>query len=93
MRPNLLTQRIPNLLSYCLRKIQDLFAAVKPEASKRFIDDILSDGNGVSFHRFQMAAWTFVLIWTIVLILIFFLSVYWTLTMPKFDATLLGLLG
>lgn len=69
------------------RRIKDLTAGVKPDASERFIDDILCDDNGVSFHRFQMAAWT------IVLILIFFVSVYRTLTMPEFDATLLGLMG
>jgi hypothetical protein len=49
--------------------------------------DILSDANGVSFHRFQMAAWT------VVLGVIFILQVYKVLAMPTFDGSLLALLG
>ena len=29
--------------------------------SEHFLTDIMSDANGVSFHRFQMAVWTIVL--------------------------------
>jgi hypothetical protein len=49
--------------------------------------DILSDDHGVNFHRFQMAAWTFVLG------IIFIQQVYKGLAMPDFDVTLLGLMG
>lgn len=49
--------------------------------------DILSDQNGVNFHRFQMASWT------LVLGVIFIHEVYTGLTMPVFDSALLGLLG
>ena len=49
--------------------------------------DILSDGDGVNFHRFQMAAWT------AVLGVIFLHEVYNSLAMPIFDSSLLGLLG
>jgi hypothetical protein len=49
--------------------------------------DILSDVSGVSFHRFQMVAWT------LVLGVIFVHDVYVDLAMPTFNATLLGLLG
>jgi hypothetical protein len=49
--------------------------------------DIISDANGVSFHRFQIAAWTFVLG------LIFITQVYKVLAMPTFDGSLLALLG
>jgi hypothetical protein len=49
--------------------------------------DILSDANGVSFHRFQMVAWS------LVLGIIFVVQVYRVLAMPKFDSTLLALLG
>ena len=59
----------------------------KPLASKGFISDILSDDEGISFHRFQIFTWT------IVLIVIFIWSVYNVLAMPEFDATLLGLMG
>jgi hypothetical protein len=56
-------------------------------ASKGFLIDILSDGNTISFHRFQMA------VWTIVLGIVFWSSVYNGLQMPEFSATLLGLMG
>lgn len=69
------------------QKIQELSVAARPAASKGFINDILSDDNGISFHRFQIFAWT------IVLIFIFIESVHNTLAMPDFDAKLLGLMG
>ena len=52
-----------------------------------FFRDIVSDANGVSFHRFQNAVWTFVLAF------IFLILVYQNLAMPEFNTTLLGLLG
>jgi PEP-utilizing family enzyme len=55
--------------------------------SSGFLRDILSDGSGYSFHRFQIFAWT------IVLGIIFISSVYNNLTMPEFSTTLLGLMG
>jgi hypothetical protein len=55
--------------------------------SENFVLDILSDVNGVSFHRFQMAAWT------LVLGIIFITQVYKVLAMPDFDGSLLALLG
>ncbi len=55
--------------------------------SRGFIKDILSSGEGVGFHRFQMAGWT------LVLGIIFVRSVYRELTMPEFDTSLLGLMG
>lgn len=55
--------------------------------SVNFLQDILSDVNGVSFYRFQMAAWT------VVLSFIFLKDVYEKLAMPDFDATLLLLQG
>jgi len=68
-------------------KIQKLAEAAKPKASKGFINDILSDDDGISFHRFQMFAWT------IILICIFIVSVFNSLSMPDFDTTLLALMG
>lgn len=58
-----------------------------PTVSQGFLRDILSDGSGYSFHRFQIFAWT------IVLGVIFVSSVYNGLTMPEFSPTLLGLMG
>jgi hypothetical protein len=59
----------------------------KPKKSKSLWTDILSDENGVSFHRLQ------VMIWTLVLTLIFVVSVYLRLDMPDFDNQLLALMG
>ena len=55
--------------------------------SQGFLQDILGDANGYSFHRFQIFAWT------IILGIIFVSSVYNSLSMPEFSATLLGLMG
>lgn len=55
--------------------------------SEHFLQDILSDANGVSFHRFQMMAWT------IVLGIVFVGQVYKQLAMPEFSETLLSLMG
>jgi hypothetical protein len=55
--------------------------------SEGIIKDILSDANGISFHRFQIA------VWTLVLSIIFVLDVYQTLAMPEFNTTLMGMMG
>ncbi|WP_219929996.1 hypothetical protein [Nostoc commune] len=55
--------------------------------SEGFFYDILSDINGVNFHRFQ----TF--IWTLALGLFFVWEVVKNLAMPEFDDTLLTLQG
>jgi len=55
--------------------------------SANFLQDILSDANGVNFHRFQMASWT------LVLAVVFLSHVYRELAMPQFSETLLALLG
>jgi hypothetical protein len=52
-----------------------------------WLNDLLTDANGLSLHRFQ------VFIWTIVLGIIFVVAVYNDLLMPNFSATLLGLMG
>ncbi|HEX7723641.1 MAG TPA: hypothetical protein VF397_15885 [Pyrinomonadaceae bacterium] len=55
--------------------------------SQGLLRDILRDGSGYSFHRFQIFAWT------IVLGIIFLSAVYNSLAMPEFSTTLLGLMG
>jgi hypothetical protein len=55
--------------------------------SKGFLNDILSDGTGVSFHRFQ------IVVWTIVLGFIFSRRVLNHLAMPEFGTNLLTLMG
>jgi hypothetical protein len=52
-----------------------------------FLRDILSDAQGVNFHRFQIVAWT------VVLAFVFGKQVYDNLAMPDFDPTLLALQG
>lgn len=53
----------------------------------QFLEDILTDKDGLSVHRFQM------FVWTIVLGIVFVISVVQDLVMPEFSATLLGLMG
>ena len=69
------------------QQLRALTVQSAPSASAGFLRDILSDGSGYSFHRFQIFAWT------IVLGIIFVSSVYNNLTMPEFSSTLLGLMG
>ena len=55
--------------------------------SEGFLMDILSDADGISFHRFQIFAWT------ALLGIIFLLSALRTLTLVDFDNSLLTLMG
>jgi hypothetical protein len=74
-------------LSKITEQVRTLSPAAESHVSSGFLRDILSDGYGVSFHRFQIFAWT------VVLGIMFLSSVYNGLTMPEFSATLLGLMG
>ena len=58
-------------------------------SSKGFLVDLVteSDVQGVSFHRFQ------IIMWTLVMGIIFVSEVLTRLAMPKFDTTLLALMG
>jgi hypothetical protein len=58
-----------------------------PQQPKGFWLDILSDGSGISLHRFQIAAWT------AVLGMIFIATVYVQLSMPDLNDQLLLLMG
>lgn len=67
-------------------------AAAKPAppakmTTRGFLKDVLSDERGISLHRFQL------FVWTLVLGVIFCKVVYFTLQMPQFSATMLGLMG
>jgi len=74
-------------LSVINQQIKTLTPPASAGVSRGLLPDILSDGAGYSFHRFQ------IFVWTIVLGIIFVSSVYNNLTMPEFSATLLGLMG
>ncbi len=49
--------------------------------------DLVSDGQGVSLHRFQMA------VWTVILIGIYLTEVVTTWAMPQFNGEMLALMG
>ena len=55
--------------------------------SKGFIKDILSDPNGICFHRFQVFAWT------VVMVAVFIRQVTSYFVMPEFNPALLTLMG
>jgi hypothetical protein len=74
-------------LSQIDQQLMTIRAEAPPTVSQGFLRDILSDGSGYSFHRFQIFAWT------IILGIIFISSVYNSLAMPEFSPTLLGLMG
>ena len=61
--------------------------SLTPTAAQGVALDLLTDANGAALHRFQMAAWT------IVLVVIFLRRVYVELAMPELDNTLLALMG
>jgi hypothetical protein len=69
------------------QKIRELSASVDPDETHGLLVDILSDANGVSFHRFQMVAWTGVVV------ILFIKSVWTALVLPDLNGTLLGLMG
>jgi hypothetical protein len=69
------------------RQIGAANAELKGARSQNFFLDLVSDGEGVSLHRFQMAAWTTVLIG------VYLTEVYQNLAMPVLGATMLGLMG
>ena len=55
--------------------------------SQNFASDIVSDGWGVSLHRFQLV------LWTLILSVVFVVEVTSELKMKEFDTTLLTLMG
>jgi hypothetical protein len=61
--------------------------ASPPPAKGSLLTDLVSDSNGVSFHRFQ------ILSWTVVLGLYFVSETVTTLAMPKLTDEMLTLLG
>src|SRR5207245_8054423 len=68
----------------------DAKSALLKDLHKRtegFLNDILSDADGISIHRFQMVAWT------LVLTFIFVREIYDKLAMSDFEGNLLTLQG
>jgi hypothetical protein len=69
------------------KRLCEIAVQTATPASEGFFVDILSDANGLSFHRFQMFAWT------VVIGIMFAVSVGRQLMMLDLSATLLGLMG
>ena len=69
------------------KKIEEEKRAGERGTSQGWLTDVLSDENGISFHRLQMVVWTVVLVGT------FVVAVWRTFAMAEFDTTTLGLLG
>ncbi len=65
----------------------DINGGQKKRYSQGFLRDVLSDDYGISFHRFQVFAWT------LVLVAVFVRQVTAYMTMPEFDTSLLVLMG
>lgn len=61
--------------------------AALPKSRGRFFEDLLTDAEGITLHRFQM------LVMTVVIGIFFADHVATQLTMPEFDANTLALLG
>jgi len=73
-----------------LKAVNDQLAQTGPPqvaASEGLIKDILTDINGICFHRLQIVAWT------VVLWVLFMSSLFGKLTMMDFDTTQLVLMG
>ncbi|MET0626094.1 MAG: hypothetical protein ABW250_24380 [Pyrinomonadaceae bacterium] len=68
-------------------EVADAESARRRPVSEGFVSDLLSDVNGVTIHRLQIA------LWTITLGVIFIRSVWTNLQMPVFDDIVLALMG
>lgn len=68
-------------------QLDDVYHTLQNPVSEGFLRDILTDSNGISFHRFQ------ILVWTLVMVAIFCTEVYSDLLMPEFSTSLLALMG
>ena len=68
-------------------EVADVESARSKPVSAGFVSDLLSDVNGVTIHRLQIA------LWTITLGVIFIRSVWTDLQMPEFDDIVLALMG
>lgn len=71
--------------------LQEEKAALQPRTvvvrSEGFFRDITTSADGAGLHRLQF------IFWTLALAVVFVMTVWRTLAMPDFDATMLGLMG
>lgn len=69
------------------KQMDEARSGLSKPTSEGFVADLLTDANGINFHRFQM------LVWTLVMAIIFCVEVFKTLRMPEFSTTLMSLMG
>lgn len=81
--PGILPQQLADLRT----EIARLQSRLAPQSSSGLLNDIMSDNDGISFHRFQLVAWT------VVLVVVFLFETVGTLQIHEFDNTLLALMG
>ena len=80
-------QQKRNTLTEVWASRANLPAAAATPISHGFWRDIVRDGDGISFPRFQ------IVVWTLVFTCIFVRSVHRELAMPELDASVLALMG
>ena len=68
-------------------KIAKSEAGLSAPISTGLILDLLTDAEGIAFHRFQ------IVVWTLIMVFLFCVGVYQTLKMPEFSSTMLALMG
>lgn len=68
-------------------KIAKSGARLSAPVSTGLILDLLTDAEGMAFHRFQ------IVVWTLIMVFLFCVGVYQTLKMPEFSSTMLALMG
>ena len=68
-------------------QIAEARAGLQKPTSTGFWDDLVTDADGPSFHRFQR------IVWTGILGVLFLAAVYRSLAMPEFNGTMLALMG
>ncbi|MFT4503173.1 hypothetical protein [Caballeronia sp. 15711] len=68
-------------------EISHVYEVAKPYMTRNLFVDMLTDGDGAAFHRFQN------LMWTLVLVIFYVYTTLTTFETPKLGATLLGLMG
>jgi hypothetical protein len=68
-------------------KIAKSEAGLSAPVSTGLILDLLTDAEGIAFHRFQ------IVVWTLIMVFLFCVGVYQTLKMPEFSSTMLALMG
>jgi hypothetical protein len=88
----LLTQEQKDAIQKQLEELHKNLAALKSSpkdgmSGLTFLTDILSDENGISLPRFQVAAWT------LVSVVIFVSNVWQKVSMPALDEQMLALMG